>query len=326
MGDVLLATPVVRMIRKRFPDARIDVAVKRQFAPLWEGNPHVGGIQTLDSSGIGSLIRFIRTIRAERYDAVVDLHGHWRTRMLTFFSGASVRLRYRADRWARFQLVHFHKNQYETIRPVSIKYLDALAPLGVPDDGGGLELVLDHQEIERADAILAGNGGDPRKWITLAPGARWPTKRWPAESYAELGRALELKGYGVLILGGKDDRSVCEAVASGLADPVTVYGEPLCVSAALLTRSRLVVANDTGLMHMACAVNTPVVALFGPTTRHFGFFPFRARAVVVEKPLPCRPCSYHGSERCPRKHFLCMRSIAPAEVIEKVQSLLETTL
>ena len=323
MGDVLLATPVVRMIRKRFPETRIDVAVKKQFAPLWEGNPHINGIRTLDSSGIGSLIRLIRTVRAGRYDAVVDLHGHWRTRMLTFFSGASIRLRYRADRWTRFHLVHFHRNRYQTVRPVPIKYLDALAPLGVQDDGGGLELALDSKEIERADALLAGIGGDPREWIALAPGARWPTKRWPVESFAELGRRLEAKGYGVLILGGKDDRSVCESVAAGLAKPVVVRGEPIRSSTALLSRSRLVIANDTGLMHAACAVGTPIVALFGPTTRHLGFFPFRARAAIVEKPIACRPCSYHGSKRCPQKHFLCMRSITAGEVFEKVQSLLE---
>jgi heptosyltransferase-2 len=95
-------------------------------------------------------------------------------------------------------------------------------------------------------------------------------------------------------------------------------------TAALLERCALLVTNDTGVMHMASGLNVPVVAVFGPTTRHFGFFPFRSRAAVLENDLPCRPCSFHGTERCPETHFNCMRTITVEEAVSAAERLLKT--
>jgi heptosyltransferase-2 len=98
----------------------------------------------------------------------------------------------------------------------------------------------------------------------------------------------------------------------------------LLTAAAALKRAALFIGNDTGVMHMATALNVPVVAVFGPTTRHFGFFPFRSAAAVLENDLPCRPCSFHGTERCPETHFNCMRMVRAEDAISAAERLLKT--
>ena len=125
--------------------------------------------------------------------------------------------------------------------------------------------------------------------------------------------------------GGEADREVCKEVGDRMTkQPVNFAGQfSLQVTAALLDRAELLITNDTGVMHMATGLGIPLVALFGPTTRRLGFFPFRSSSKVVEKMLDCRPCSYHGTAGCPLGHFHCMVRIDPDEVIRSAEELLE---
>jgi heptosyltransferase-2 len=136
-------------------------------------------------------------------------------------------------------------------------------------------------------------------------------------------RRLVEAGNDVLVLGGPQDLAIGEAVAAaGGESAATAAGAfDLPGSAALLKRTRALVSGDTGLMHLATAVETPVIALFGPTVEQFGFFPYRAKSAVLQRELSCRPCSAHGGPRCPLKHHRCLQDLQPGDVLEALRRL-----
>jgi heptosyltransferase-2 len=166
--------------------------------------------------------------------------------------------------------------------------------------------------------------------LAVAPGAAWLTKRWPPAGFAaaasELASRYNMK---VILLGSSEDSAACGAVERALDDRVkrvNLAGKlPLMTTAAAVAESGLLLTNDTGLMHMAAAVETPVVSVFGCTTRHLGYFPYRApKARVVETGLYCRPCTHNGRRCCPLGHFRCMKDISPEKVVEAGEGLLDT--
>ncbi len=326
MGDVILTTPVIRMLKKRFPEARVDFLVKEEYAPLLSANPHLHAVHRFPThGGAEAKRRCLRAVRAEHYDAILDLQVSPRSRLYRTAAGAGKKVTYKTRRWPRFLLVHFRVKRYADDVPVPLRFLEAIRPWGVEDDGLGAELWIDGQAertIEKYLKDLGWNGAKPL--MVLAPGAGRETKKWPAERFAEVGSHFQ-DDYVVVLAGGPKDAEVCRSVALGMKMKPFVLAGALSLrkTAALISRSRLVLSNDTGLMHMAMALGISTVALFGPTHRLFGFFPFRGRSRVVEKDLSCRPCSYHGTATCPKGHFRCMKEITPEEVISAIRQLLE---
>ena len=178
----------------------------------------------------------------------------------------------------------------------------------------------------RADAAaggaawLASHGLGGRPIAALAPGAAHFTKRWPTEYWERLSGSLVAQGYDVAVLTGGDfrDEGALIAAGGGVHAASTAGALGLQETAAVLRASQVVVSGDTGLMHLATAVGTRVVALFGPTVRQFGFFPYRSPATVLEVALECRPCSAQGGPRCPLGHHRCLREISVEAVVGAV--------
>jgi len=151
----------------------------------------------------------------------------------------------------------------------------------------------------------------------MAPGSRWPMKRWPDASFLELARHIgDAHGAHIILLGDAHDRPVCAAIARELGPRTTdLTGETtLMETAAAIARCRAFVGNDSGLMHMSEAVGVPVVAVFGPTVESFGYYPSLALSRTVERDIACRPCSRNGAVPCPRDTQECMTSIDAASV------------
>ena len=326
IGDVLLSTPVIRTLSARFPESRIDFLTKEAYIPILKGNPGLNGVIGFSSENeIRGLAETVRRIRAGKYDAIVDLQNNFRSRLFARFSGARIRKTYRSGRLRRFALVHFRMDRYREEVPVPLKYLASVRDLGAEDDGRGLDLFLDDSARESVQTRMERAGvASGAKIVALAPGAGRLTKRWPAVRFAEVGRHFGGRGFRVAILGGPKDAEACAAVFAGIGLTAFSFCGSMTLpeTAALLERSALLVANDTGVMHMASALKTPTVAVFGPTTRHFGFFPFRSPAVVLERDLPCRPCSFHGTDLCPETHFKCMQTISSGDAISAAERLL----
>lgn len=321
IGDILLLTPLVRALRRRHPDARITVVTRAAFAPLLAHNPHLTSVIGWDP--LTPLAELGRRLKLLAFTHKLDLHGSLRSRALRWHAGGRWTT-YPKHRVARAMLIHTRRDVYRDRRPVAERYFDAARELDVAPDGGSLEVFLSRAELEGAQAFLASRGlGVTRQLIAIAPGAAHFTKRWPQHHWTALVRRLVEAGNDVVALGGPDDLGVAEAVAAAGGDRAASAAGAFDLpgSAALLKRARALVSGDTGLMHLATAVETPVVALFGPTVEQFGFVPYHAKATVLQRELSCRPCSSHGGPACPLTHHRCMQDLQPVDVLEALRRL-----
>lgn len=305
LGDVVLTTPLLRAIRRRYPDASITYVTKAAYAPLFIHDSRVARVVALaPGTSVAELADRLRHVHA---DYRLDLHGNLRSFLLRarlFGSWSS----YRKRRLARRAFVWLGASGRTPLAPVAERYFEAARALDVRPDGEPPDVAVTSDAIGRARRIAAG------RYVVLAPGAAHATKRWPPGHWCDLAAALSARGTTVVGLGTENERPLLSG-----AQVVDGFGSDLPLAAALLRGAQAVVANDSGLMHLGTAVGTPVVALFGPTVGHFGFLPYRGRATVLERPLPCRPCSLHGGDTCPRGHHRCMMEITPAVVAAAVE-------
>lgn len=329
LGDIVLTTPVIKALKERYPDAVVDFLVKKEYHNLLSVNPHLNRIITLDSNGVhkglNGLLKISKELRAGGYTHVIDLHGNLRSRIITSFLPGAKTLRYDKQVVKRRLILSGFK--VKTRHTVGA-YLASLLPLGIgmQEHLPNPSIYISKDEEDGAKRFLAQAGiSEGEVLIGIAPGARWPTKRWIEDGFIEIGRkAVKELGARVLIFGGPDETDLSKRVAAEVGNKaLSVAGVAgLKETAALIKRCKVFVSNDSGPMHIATAVGTPVVAIFGPTVQGFGFSPL-GESVVVEKELKCRPCSLHGSSTCPKGHFECMKGITVSEVFDKVEGVIQ---
>jgi len=317
LGDVILATGLVRQLQQSLPNAAIDVAVDARFAAVWAHNRRVRNVFAVDRATPRSADLIDWVVQAP-YDVIVDLQKNRRSKQIVADvhppSSTSV-VTVPKHRLEKLALVWL-KRRPRVITPVTQRYWKAVSKLGVAYDDG-------QPEVWTPDGLTTSTLR--MSAIGLAPGARHDTKRWPAERYAELARMLVLeRSEQVMLLGGVDDADVCDSVERLAGVPLLRAdgATDLASTVAALDRCRLVVSNDSAIMHLARARNVPVVAVFGSTVRELGFAPTGPQVRIVERPdVACRPCSHIGRDSCPQGHFDCMRRIAAADVLAAVDEL-----
>ncbi len=333
IGDVVLTSPMLRLLRRRLPDAQIDFLTKAEYAELVRFNPNLNvTFEYRSSDPLGPLIR---RLTDERYDLVVDLHNSLRSRIVRtrIAPGTWVTINKRVLR--RALLVQGKINLYRSIVPVADRYIEPLAGLGITPDGGGPELHIPDETLFAVSGRMASLQLNRfERVIGLCPSARHDTKRWPADRFAALGIAMaNAFAAKILVFGGAADKDLCAGVvrsvneAAGPGRATDLSGSlSLLETGAAMQFCDVVVTNDSGLMHIASAMQRKVVAIFGPTVREFGFFPWGSDASVLEVgDLYCRPCSHVGKDRCPEGHFRCMRDIGVDAVASRVASVLPST-
>ncbi len=305
LGDVVLTTPLLRAIRTRHPDAEITFVVQSRYAELLAGNPAVARVVApLPRESTGALAR---RLMPNQYDARVDLQDSRRSRRLRHLLGGSWGVVDRR-RAARLALIWLGVDTYGPRVPMAERYFAAASALQVRPDGAPAEVFPTAEQEEYAAGLV------PPGAVALAPGAAWANKRWPLEHWRALADRLAARGLPMVAVGSADERSLLQG--PGIID---AYGLSLGATAAVLRRARVVVGNDSGLLHLATAVRRPVIALVGPTVGAFGYFPYGVPAEVIERPLACRPCTPSGSPHCPLGHHRCMIEIEPAAVAAAVE-------
>jgi lipopolysaccharide heptosyltransferase II len=314
IGDLLLTTPLLRALRARHPDSRITFVVREDMAGTLRHNPRITELVTWQRGS--SLTALGHTLRAQRWTDQLDLHGSLRSYALRRLVGGSWR-GYPKHRVRRQLLITTHGKHGGALGHVAERYFAAARDLDVTPDGKPAEFfVSEHAEVQ-ANAFLAQHRlGQNRALIAFAPGATHFTKRWPEHHWVALARRLAAS-HDIVVLGGKEEERAAGAVAdaAGTAAASAAGLVTLDGSAALLKRAKCFVSGDTGLLHLATAVGTPVVGLYGPTVEAFGFFPYHARAVTLQHDLDCRPCSSQGGPVCPLGHHHCLTEMLPDEVV-----------
>jgi heptosyltransferase-2 len=308
LGDVVLTMPLLTALAQTH--GPVDVITTPQAAPLIEAHPAVATVIRYDKRGADrgarAWLTLARRLRGQDYRRAYLPHRSWRSAALAWAAGIPLRIGF-ADspaRWSYTNRVVRDMKLHETRRLLA---LSARAP-----DDVDFDLGLGDGDLDLAGRWLTDHGiSEP--FIAMAPGSVWSTKRWPA--YPDLAARLDLP---VVVLGGPGEREAAAAIVSAAGGrAVSAAGEtPLRLSAAILLRAHLLVTNDSAPLHLAGAVGTPVVAIFGPTVPAFGFGPLGPDDVIVEEPgLECRPCSPHGPMTCPLGHHRCMLDIS-ADTVE----------
>ncbi len=323
IGDILLASPFIRQTRIAFPHATIDFVVKKRFSQLLRFNPHLNHLYEFDeTTGLNGLIKLRKKIREKQYDIIFDLHNNIRSRILTFGQKGKI-FRIKKGKLRRALLVYFKLNTYKEAIPIPERYLKVGQKAGVKDDFNGLEIFWKNHYAEGLSTVV-DNRLLKSDFIVVAPGAGFKTKQWPLIYFRQLlEMVMEKTPYKVVLLGSEKERDEFRMLE--VSERIFNYAGKLSIleSAIVMSHAKFAVTNDSGLMHMATSVNTPVAAIFGSTTKELGFFPYRARHKVIENPkVWCRPCSHIGRNKCPLIHFKCMRSITPQDVFEEIKDWL----
>ena len=315
LGDVILTTPLLSRLAERH--GPVDVVTTPAAAPLLDNHPAVGSVLRYDKRGAARGWRGLRKIGAElrkgQYQRVYLPHRSLRSAVLGLWSGASERIGFEDSPGAITYTTRVPRPRsgHEVERVLALAGRDMAEPPPVA-------LGLTPADHEAADAWLSAH--EVRlPFVAVAPGSIWATKRWPY--YAELIARLEQPS---VVIGGADDAQLATAiVAAGSGRAASAAGVlSLRQSAALIRRAAVLVSNDSAPLHLATAVGTPIVALFGPTVPEFGFGPRRHGDVTVGlDELPCRPCSKHGPPKCPLGHHRCMRDLTVEQVMQAIATI-----
>ncbi|MDP2209670.1 MAG: lipopolysaccharide heptosyltransferase II [Bacteroidota bacterium] len=325
IGDVILTLPMVQLLKKRYPSVAIDFVATKRASDVLQNHTDINEIIIYDKygedKGYKGFKRLADLLKSKKYDAAIVPHRSIRSALLIYFSKIKTRIGFNRSAGRIFftHIVKYHYDLHEVERNISLlkpllietqkKELPRLYP-GMADKNV-VDKILFEEEIL-----------DTSRLIGIAPGSVWNTKRWTKEGYLQLVRKLISEKYIVCLIGGNEDVKLCNEIINNttVGGVINLSGKlTLLQSAELIRRCRVLITNDSSPVHLAAAVDTPVVAIFGATAPAFGFAPYSDGSVVVETVgLKCRPCAIHGGNKCPVGTFDCMKRITHEIVFEKV--------
>ncbi len=329
LGDFVLSLPLFQSIRNNAPDSKITAVctpVSVQTAslamaiddiiPYDKRNQHKG------YSGIKLLAE---ELKKQEVDLIIAPHRSLRTTLLAKMSGAKLSVGFDKNTLSILysKTVTYHKTEHEIDRNLSL--------LSVFEDIKDLykktELKFSSEDVSSVQIILDKyNIVDGYPIVILAPGSVWATKKWKIEHFASIAAFLTEKEYQVLIIGAKDDREDADIIAKA-SGAINLCGETsIPQSIYLLSRSHLLITNDSAPTHFAGLVECPTITIYGPTAPEFGFAPVGKydRTIALDR-LKCRPCAIHGQKKCPLKHFDCMNKLTPETVFTNAEEMLNLT-
>lgn len=329
LGDVILATSVIDASRRLWPEGEITFVTKVEYAPVLEQNPQLTRCIPLGplERGLGAIYRLGRALRSDGASLVLDLQGGFRGRLLAAAVGARERRRVSSRRLSRMLMVARPKRWREALPHTVERYLECLSSWGgeSPFSDGPRVWLTDIEKSQARSKLSVGS----RQLVGLAPGAKWTAKRWPERKFAQLAQALAGEGVGVVVAGSEEERPLIERIVrgAGRSDLVKALSGGLRELAAAFSACQAAVCNDSGLMHLAAAVGTPALGIFGPTAPHFGFAPFGSAHKTLWLGFECSPCSLHGDKPCRiAESAPCMEGLDSNEVLSALRRMLKASI
>ena len=312
IGDIVLTSPVVRCLKNQFQEAEIHYLTKKRNVDLLQANPYVDKIHFFTDS----LSDTIRELRAENFDFIIDLHNNWRS--------LRVKLRLKAKSYSfnklnirKLLLTKFKINSMPEGHIVD-RNLETLRPFNIVNDGKGLDhFIPEEDEFPLSELPESFRNG----FVALVLAGTYSTKRMPAEKYRKLISEIQIP---YLLLGGKSERPLADQILGWETGNVIDFTGKLRInqSASLVKKAKLVISNDTGLMHIAAAYHKKILSVWGNTSPELGMYPYfpgEGSEILEVKGLSCRPCSKLGYHKCPKKHFRCMNDLPESNIINWVK-------
>jgi len=332
LGDAVLTLPLIHTLRRAYPEAELHFYVRRGLAPLFSEQPELIQAHGFDKRGMDKgfcpAYGMGRDLARQGFDLWISAHVSLRSGLIARWSSIPLRIGYNRPWFNRFFYTHTVDrafSQYEEIE----RLLRLTIPLGIKDLIHTPKLVLPKAAVDKANDFFEKNIQGPA--LGIHPGSTWPTKMWPVKYFAKVLKEAVASGVQVLMFAGPGEEAlageiVAKAEIKEQGNRVFNMAGDLSLTelAAHIARLGCYLSNDSGPMHLAWVQNVPVTALFGPTVRELGFYPRGERSLVLERDLPCRPCSLHGPRVCPEGHHKCMREILPDTVWDAVRENLET--
>ncbi len=322
MGDVLLTTPALSALRNAFPKSRLTALVTRPGKEVLAGNPDVDEVMVLDKSSWRPQVDIVSAVRRKKFDLVIDFLCNPRTALITILSGARLRVGYN---------VGLRRFAYNVVKPRDefrdgakvAKYaaevnLDVVRYLGVEAQSSGLVFRVDAKSREVVDGFLAANGLEAGGFVCLSPSGSWPAKTWELEKFAALADLVATRaGLRVVVLWGPGERGLAESMLGLMKMPgVAACDTSVREAGALLESSALFISNDSGLKHIAVAVGTPTVTVFGPTNPKT-WNPVSPKHGAVSADVACLCCDKNTCENTD-----CMRKLSAEMVFSAVEEVL----
>jgi len=302
IGDIVLTSPVVRAIKEQVKGIEIHYLTKTAFKSIVEPNPRIDKVYTINSS----VNEVIPELQKEQYDWVIDLHNNIRTKALKSKLRKPSKT-FRKLNFKKWLLVNFKLNKLPALHVVD-RYFETVQHLGVKNDAKKGEFYI--EEVNRVD-VRKEFGFSPKKYIAVAIGAQFATKRLPAEKLIKI---LGKIGHPVVLIGGGSDKEVAQQVCDELKrdDVFDACGKyNIQQSASIVEQSLKLLTNDTGMMHIASCISVPIISVWGNTVPDLGMSPYMPSektgfSIHQVEGLSCRPCSKIGYQKCPKGHFKCM--------------------
>jgi heptosyltransferase-2 len=307
IGDILLTTPIVRVLKAQFPHAEIHIATKASFAHLWEGNPHVHHVHGFD----GNILKFAAELRDQGFDIIYDLHKNLRSHVLCLLLG---KLPKQINKYTSARKT-FIKTKVNTLPGHLVDR--NLQSLGLQSDGQGLDYF-----IPAASHVNLSDFGIKAPYILFAIGAAHQTK---VLSYPKMIELLDAIPQQVVLVGDDWDEKIGYRLATLFPEKVLNLCSKTSIaqSASLAQQAAMVIAHDSSMMHISAALKHPkLFTIWGSTHVGLGFTPYKTKFTAIENTnLPCRPCSTQGSNVCPLGHFNCMNSLDLSAIKRAAQAL-----
>lgn len=317
IGDIVLTTPIVRSLKQQRPEIEIHYLTRDCFREILAANPYIDQLHTVKKNATEAIAR----MKALNFDLVLDLHNNLKSFYLRNALPAPAR-RVPKRNYSKLAITHL-KQRWLRLPHIVRRYARVLRAIpGCQLDDGGLDFFIPDAARRRVHARFAESFGGERP-LAIGIGAKHATKIWPAEHYAQLVQQIEGP---VVLLGGPDDHERADTIIRGQSRPQRVFngiGEfSLVESAAAIELSRFVISHDSGLMHIAAALQKKLVTIWGNTVPAFGMTPYQSEHIILENnALLCRPCDKIGHPACPLGHHKCMRDIEVSSVLQAVREI-----
>lgn len=328
IGDVILVTPLIRLVKRYIPGAEIHFITIPSSQNVVETLPYLDRLWIFDKrgkdSGLINLVKYAIKLRKENFQLALVPHRSLRSAVLVFMAKIPRRIGFNrsmgsflfTDKVIYPRHLHEVERNLFLLQPLSIAVSGKSPPDIYPDED-------DRRVVERWLSAVGMN--EKKSFITIAPGSIWFTKRWPTKYWSQLAELLYEKDFPCVILGSDADKKFAAEIVS--ISRVKIFNScglfSLRQSAELIRRSSLLISNDSAPTHLGSAVKKPVLTIFGSTIPAFGFSPYSNGSRVAEvKNLECRPCTDHGKKKCPKKHFKCMWDLTPAIIFEMVWKMI----
>jgi heptosyltransferase-2 len=326
LGDAILTLPMIQELKKKNSESKLDVLAIPSTEGIFSSSPYVDNVIVIDKRvkhrSIKGLNNFIKELRKKSYSKIYSPHRSLRSAYITFRLG--VKETYGFDnsslKYAYKNIVKYKQTDHEVQRNLEL--------IGENNEDKSwkilTEIIFDETEKEKVTNFLSSNKIDA-EFIAVAPGSVWETKRYPIEYFSEVIKSLVAKNEMVVLIGGENDKLLCDEISYNINDKVKNLAGKFSVTETihLLRSAKLLITNDSAPTHMGMCVDIPVLTIYCSTVPGFGFYPYnnKSRYLSYDK-LDCKPCGIHGYRKCPVKSFDCGYKLVPEDILKEVEKML----